>query len=266
MNTLKNKKLLLSAVVVSAALVGCGGAPKKIDSLEEARSSYLEASSKENVVRHATEELDSAKIALNRAQKAWKDDASSWQVDHHAYIASKRVAIANLIAQRKADDEQLATMDMQRQKVQLDIRSKELEQKTAELSELQGLMTERGLLVTLGDVLFDAGQSSLKPSASFNIDKIADYMRKYPDRTANVEGHTDSMGADETNLELSRERALSVRSALIQRGIASSRISTLGYGETAPVADNNSPAGRQANRRVEVIFPEANQVLSALGQ
>ena len=77
-----------------------------------------------------------------------------------------------------------------------------------------------------------------------------------------VEGHTDAMGAGETNLELSRERALSVRNALVQRGIASSRISTHGYGETSPVADNGSPAGRQANRRVEVIFPEAAHLFS----
>lgn len=265
MNTL-NKKMLLSAVVLGTFLAGCAGAPKKNESLEEARSSYLKASSNQNVVRHASEELDNAKVALHRAQKAWKNDASTWQVNHHAYVASKRVAIAELIAQRMADDQQLAGMDTQRQTVQLAIRTQELEQKATELSELQGMMTERGLLVTLGDVLFDVGQSSLKPSASFNIDKIADYMRQYPDRTAIVEGHTDAMGSDETNLELSRERALSVRNALVQRGIASSRISTQGYGEASPVADNNSPGGRQANRRVEVIFPEAAHVMSNLGQ
>lgn len=261
-----NNKALLSAVVLGTALVGCGGAPKKVDSLEDARYSYLEASNDENVVRHAAEELDTAKIALTRADNVWKDDGSTWQVNHFAYVAERRIAIAKLIAQRKIDDEQLDGMDLQRQKVQLDLRSEELERKTAELSELQGKMTERGLLVTLGDVLFDVGQASLKPTAAFNIDKIADYMKKYPDRTANVEGHTDAMGSEETNLELSRERALSVRNALIQRGIASSRISTRGYGESMPVADNESATGRQANRRVEIIFPEAATVVSANSQ
>lgn len=258
------KRSLFCAVAISTALVGCGGAPKKNESLEQARVDYLEASKSEHVVRHATEELDTAKVALTRADNRWKDKEAEWEVNHYAYLASQRVAIAQLIAQRKADDTQLEGMDLQRQKVKLDIRSKELEQKTAELAELQGRMTERGLLVTLGDVLFDVGQATLKPTAGFNVDKIADYMRKYPDRTANVEGHTDAMGEEESNLELSRERALSVRNALIQRGIASSRISTRGFGESMPVADNDSATGRQANRRVEIIFPEAAGVVSAL--
>ncbi|MBX2837101.1 MAG: OmpA family protein [Gammaproteobacteria bacterium] len=265
MKTLSNKTLF-SAIVLSTALVGCGGAPKKVDSLEDAKYAYLEASNDEAVVRHAGEELDTAKSAITRAESVWKDDGSTWQVDHYAYLASQRIAIAQLIAQRKADDSELDGMDLKRQEVQLDLRSKELERKTAELEELQGKMTERGLLVTLGDVLFDVGQASLKPTAAYNIDKIADYMRKYPARTANVEGHTDSMGDEEVNLELSRERALSVRDALIQRGIASSRISTRGFGESAPVADNDSATGRQANRRVEIIFPEAVEVVSALAQ
>ena len=127
---------------------------------------------------------------------------------------------------------------------------------------MQAQITARGIVATLNDVLFDIGEASLKSSSNADIDTIANFMHSYPERQAIVEGHTDNMGDDDFNLDLSRERAVSVRTALVSRGIDASRITTRNLGESVPVADNNTAAGRQKNRRVEVIFPDVGTRVS----
>ena len=97
-----------------------------------------------------------------------------------------------------------------------------------------------------------------------NIDNVAAFMDKYPERQAVIEGHTDNIGDPDYNMGLSRDRAFAVRSALVARGISPARITTEGFGMTLPVASNNTAVGRQENRRVEIIFPDvATQVSSA---
>ena len=263
-------KIKLSASLLSALfIVACGGAPKKVDSLESARSAYSAASNNEFVVRHASTELDDARSALARADKNWKNEGKRSRTEHYAYVASQKVKVAELIAQRKQDDARLESMNIKRQQVQLDVRAQEVElerQKTLEmqqqLEDMQAQITARGIVATLGDVLFDSGEAGLKETAAVNIERIAKFMRQYPERTAIVEGHTDNMGDDDYNLDLSRTRAHSVRSALMARGIDGSRISTVSVGEAVPVADNNTSEGRRKNRRVEVIFPDLETQIS----
>ena len=130
----------------------------------------------------------------------------------------------------------------------------ELEQLMREISELQGQMTDRGIVLTIGDVLFATGKSQLNESAQISMDKIAEFMNKNQKRNLLVEGHTDSVGSDELNLTLSEQRAVSVKSALEKLGIASERIVTVGYGKKFPIAGNDTAAGKQKNRRVDVVI------------
>jgi outer membrane protein OmpA-like peptidoglycan-associated protein len=125
-----------------------------------------------------------------------------------------------------------------------------------DLQSLQGRQTNRGMVVTLGDVLFATGQATLQPGAQRSVQQLATVMQQYPERRVLIEGFTDSQGSDEMNLELSRRRAEAFRSALLQSGVSQERIEVRAHGEGFPVADNGTPAGRQQNRRVEVLFSD----------
>lgn len=126
----------------------------------------------------------------------------------------------------------------------------------AQLREMEALQTERGLIVTLGDVLFAFNKAELTPQAAPRLDKLASFLRQFPDRRLLIEGYTDSVGSDGYNQDLSQRRAQSVRDALAQRGVDPSRITAMGYGKGFPVADNTSPEGRAMNRRVEIVIAD----------
>ena len=118
----------------------------------------------------------------------------------------------------------------------------------------------RGPVLTIGDVLFDFEEATLHQNAAGTMAKAADYLKKNPQRIAVVEGHTDHTGPESFNQMLSEARSQSVKESLMSYGVAESRIKTKGLGETQPVADNNTLAGRQSNRRVEVIFEKLNGI------
>jgi outer membrane protein OmpA-like peptidoglycan-associated protein len=124
------------------------------------------------------------------------------------------------------------------------------------MAELQARETERGLVLTLGNILFDVDGHDLKPGAAPTLDKLAGFLKEYSDRTVLIEGFTDSTGSETYNKNLSDQRAHAVKQALMSRGIEEKRISTQGFGEARPVASNQTPAGRQQNRRVEVVIPD----------
>jgi len=281
----RHARPLAASVLATLLLAACGSAPKPIDSLERARSDYTRAASDTTVVRHAPEELDEANRALKAADARWKEKESRTEIEHYAYLAAQRVEIAELIADAKEADKELDNMKLERQRVQLEVRASELDRSRAEVERsraeieraraeaeelkrqmetLQARETERGMVLTLGDVLFETEQSELAPQAAINIDRIAEFLDVYPERRAIVEGHTDSMGDDDYNMDLSRDRAFAVRQALAARGISTSRITTTGFGEGKPVASNETREGRQANRRVEIIFPDSPTQVSAL--
>lgn len=128
----------------------------------------------------------------------------------------------------------------------------------AEITNLQ--QTQRGLVISLSDILFDVGKSTLRSGAQASINRIAVVLRQYPQHQILVEGHTDATGGDDFNHQLSHDRANSVRMALIEGGVDASKISSEGFGETRPVATNATAAGRQQNRRVEIIIVGAGTV------
>lgn len=124
-----------------------------------------------------------------------------------------------------------------------------------QLADLKAKPTERGMVLTLGDVLFDTGRASLSSGAASPIDHLANFLKKNPGRMATIEGYTDSSGGNDMNQALSERRAEAVKNALIDRGVAVNRIEARGLGESQPVATNATASGRQQNRRVEIVLP-----------
>jgi outer membrane protein OmpA-like peptidoglycan-associated protein len=123
-----------------------------------------------------------------------------------------------------------------------------------ELADLKAKQTERGMVLTVGEVLFALGKADLSPKALPSVDKLAEFLQKYTTRNVLIEGHTDSTGSDQLNMTLSQKRADAVKDALLAKGIAEGRITAKGYGKKYPVASNDTPAGRSQNRRVEVLI------------
>ena len=122
------------------------------------------------------------------------------------------------------------------------------------IDELEARPTPRGLVLTLGDVLFATGSSNLQGGSDATLSNLAAFLNEYPERHVVIEGHTDNVGSASFNQTLSLERAESVRRYLTEHGVQRSRITTAGFGLDRPVASNDTPTGRQQNRRVEVII------------
>lgn len=123
-----------------------------------------------------------------------------------------------------------------------------------QIDALHAQATERGLVLTLGDVLFSTGGATLNAGGTTQLAKLAVFLNKYPERTAVIEGHTDSVGSSDSNQALSQRRAEAVKAYLVGQSIAATRLTASGKGEDSPVGDNASATGRQQNRRVEVII------------
>ena len=128
-----------------------------------------------------------------------------------------------------------------------------------QLAALEALKTERGMVITLGDVLFEFNRAEVKPIAQTRMAQLADFLKQYPDRRVSIEGHTDNIGTPSYNADLSQRRAEAVKSQLVGMGIASDRIATVGYGKDFPVAANDTDTNRAINRRVEVVISETGQ-------
>jgi outer membrane protein OmpA-like peptidoglycan-associated protein len=153
-------------------------------------------------------------------------------------------ALAAAAAERRAAE--LARSEARETRVEIDALR-------ADLSDLQAQQTERGLVVTLGDVLFETDRAELKPGAERTLDGLVRALRDDPAASVSIEGHTDSTGGRDYNIDLSLRRAQAVKDYLASRGIDPGRVSALGLGADYPVASNTTEAGRQQNRRVEVV-------------
>ena len=201
------------------------------------------------------QDLDEKVSALERAKQqlsSAKNEAERARI--LADIQAKEAALANAQADAKAIEAEKARAEAEDLAREAERARAELALLMKELSELQGQLTDRGIVLTIGDVLFAFDKADLNASAQISMDKIAAFLQEKQNRNLLVEGHTDSVGSDEYNQELSEQRAASVKSALVKRGIASERIVTIGYSKKYPLAGNDTVAGRQQNRRVEAII------------
>ena len=194
-----------------------------------------------------------ANNAVTSAQIANEKILTAQANEEIAGSTAQRQAVLIQARERESQKSADQASDARRQADASALRADSLE---AELADLKLQKTERGLVLTLGDVLFDTGQATLKPGAFETLDRLAMALREKSARKVLIEGHTDNVGSDESNRGLSERRAQSVQSALIQRAVARSQITALGKGENFPIASNDSADGRQSNRRVELIFTE----------
>jgi outer membrane protein OmpA-like peptidoglycan-associated protein len=168
-------------------------------------------------------------------------------------VKTREAEQARRAAEARARDAEARARELEQGRRQTD----EIDSKAAalanELQNLKAQRTDRGVVLTIGDVLFAAGKVQVGPGAQRSVDKLADFLKAYPKRNVLIEGHSDNLGHEEYNLRLSQQRAEAVRDLLVARGVAAQRIRTKGYGSKFPVVDNDTAAGRQQNRRVEVI-------------
>lgn len=250
-------------VVTGAAVLllqGCASIPKS-QALDDARNVYAQAESNADVQKYASVSLYDAKLALQKAEAAQKVDEQL----HLAYLAQRQSEITLATAQRKRIEASLESMTEQRDQLSIQMRGQEAklarqdaQAATERVKQLEDELadakkTDRGLVLTLGDVVFESGKADLAPGAYRTIDKLNEFLRANPERRVAVEGHTDNQGGDAYNLALSQRRAEAVAAAITSRGITADRITARGFGEAVPVANNNTAAGRQLNRRVEIV-------------
>ncbi|HEY5264775.1 MAG TPA: OmpA family protein [Steroidobacteraceae bacterium] len=265
---------LLAGMGVSLALCACATTPKPNAALESARSTVQSAEADPNVNKYAALDLEAAKKQLAVAETAALHHKDA-DIDQPAYLAAQTARLAQAHAAAKADDARVAAGQAERDKIILAARSREVNNAQAatanaqasaaqateqtarvqaELDALKAKPTPRGLVLTLGDVLFDTGRAELNPGAARKLDQLAQFLNEHPERRVEIDGFTDSVGSDSYNQDLSSRRADAVKSALLSRGIDASRIATRGYGKAFPVASNTESGGRQLNRRVEVVI------------
>lgn len=244
-------------------MVGCASAPEQNARVEEARLAYNTIAEDPYVARSAATQLRSAKTQLDRADALLEDDADIGQVEHVAYLANRHAQIAEQQGLRAKLQEDISSAEARRQQVMLEMSKSEAEALRAQMEALQAEKTERGMVLTLGDVLFDLNKADLKPAGVRTVQRLSDFMLQYGNRRVRVEGYTDSTGAESYNQDLSERRAMAVRDALTAEGIARSRIEVMGYGEAYPVATNETSAGRQQNRRVEIVISDEDGMIQS---
>jgi outer membrane protein OmpA-like peptidoglycan-associated protein len=279
---------VFTGIGMALALGACVSMPQPNAALEDARAAVRTAEADPNVSKYAPLDLERAKQDLGAAENAAAHHRDA-EVNQPAYLATQNARIAQAHAAAKADDARVASGQTERDRIMLAARTREAENAKAaaenakaaaansravaevalsqrdqaneetarvqaELDALKATPTPRGLVLTLGDVMFDTGRSELKSGGLRKLEQLAQFLNEHADRRVQIDGFTDSVGGDSYNEELSRRRADAVKAALVSRGVDPSRIGTEGYGKAYPVASNSDPGGRQLNRRVEVVI------------
>jgi outer membrane protein OmpA-like peptidoglycan-associated protein len=273
---------ILLGAGLAAILAACSTTPERIESVENARAlvSQVEASPRAGV---AAANVTEARRALAEADRLAEDRGKMNDIEFQSTVASLNAQIANEKIKTAQAREEIEKGTAERQAVLLQSREREAQARALEaerraqeareatlraqtleqeLADLKAKKTDRGIVLTLGDVLFETGRANLQPGAYATVDRLASALKEAPGRTVLIEGHTDSVGSAEFNQRLSENRAESVERALLERGVAANQIRTAGKGETMPVASNDTASGRQQNRRVEMIFQEDRSIAS----
>jgi outer membrane protein OmpA-like peptidoglycan-associated protein len=273
-------------------MAGCASTPHPNEALESARSVVQAAQADPNAAKYAAVDLQTAKSDLAVADAAYqrRDEPS---IAQPAYMAAQNARLAQIRGAAKADDARVAAGQAERDSIVLAARTNQVDSANrakdaanraasdanhatddakvardqatenaarlqAEVDALKAKPTDRGLVLTLGDVLFETGSSTLSSGAGRNMDRLIQFLTEHPERMVQIDGFTDSVGTDSYNQDLSQHRADAVRYQLVSRGISSTRIGTQGYGKAYPVASNSESSGRQLNRRVEVVIGADN--------
>lgn len=281
-------------LAMASLIAACSSVPPANTALDQARERYDAAQRDSQVTSLAAEELKQAGRSLSAANEAWESREPDSRVDHLAYMTLQHVILAQETATGRAAQAVTARAAEERERMLLALRTREADQAREELAEselrnermataqseaaaaaadreserkdarvteleeqlvaLNAKKTDRGMVLTLGDVLFDTGRAQIRPEGARNMQKLAEFLKRYPEARASIEGHTDTVGSAQSNYVLSQRRADSVHSALTSLGVPADSLSTRAHGPDIPVATNDTAAGRQMNRRVEIVF------------
>jgi outer membrane protein OmpA-like peptidoglycan-associated protein len=268
----------INGMAVSAALAlaaACATTPTVSPEVSEAHARVESLAQSPLAGQVANEDLAAARSALAQAEAAQSKHEDAALVSHLAYIARRNADIGLERVQEAEAKQRISKAESDRNAVLMQARTAETQsakadaeasresalQAHAELEDLQqqyealaAKQTERGMVLTLGDVLFDTAQATLKPGAATTIERLSTFLNQNAETRIRIEGHTDSVGSEAYNEDLSRRRAQAVADALTDRGIARDRIDVAARGEGFPVVGNETAAGRQQNRRVEIVF------------
>lgn len=256
-------------LVLGAALLltGCAAAPLN-GGLQQARDRYETTKADADVQRLAARDIARAEDSLKRAERLSEYWGAQSDVAHYAYLSDRYSEIARLHTALELDQARLAKLELDRQRLQLALRESRVasvrQQDQWVEDQIMSLTTQdadRGIVLTLGDVLFDTGEAELQPSANRTVLKLVQYLQANPVRVIRIEGYTDNTGDQAFNLQLSKDRAQAVADMLADLGTDASRIQVQGYGDQYPVEANASERGRALNRRVEIVFSDKQGVL-----
>jgi outer membrane protein OmpA-like peptidoglycan-associated protein len=261
---------LSAAALTLLALTGCASKRAPEQALEQARSEFLAVKGDSAVLHSAPRDVIRAGASLARAERLAGYWGSQDDVLQYAYLSQRYSEIARERSNLALNQERLDKLQLEHERLQLALREaklssvqeqgKWLEEQMVSLATNQ---TERGLVLTLGDVLFDSGESALKPAANRTVLKLVQFLQLNPRRVIRIEGYTDNEGDEQQNQQLSLERAQAVADVLTDLGIDAKRIQVQGYGEAYPLTDNASSLGRAQNRRVEIVFSDDKGLLGA---
>ncbi|BFM12021.1 OmpA family protein [Simiduia litorea] len=260
---LKISGLSLAIMIINA----CTIQPESPNGASDVRAKLSALQDDPTLSSRAQLAIKEAEIATLIAESPEKEKALS---DHQVFMADRKVEIAIATAQTRLLEDQRKGIIEQRETARLDSRTREAnsarkemqsaqqrnEDLERQLLDLNAKKSNRGMVLTLGDLLFETGKSDLKHGITENLDKLSIFLIENDDRQLIVEGYTDNIGSDSFNLNLSLKRADAVKAYLLDHGVADNRMQTSGKGESAPIASNDTATGRQRNRRVEVIIPD----------
>jgi outer membrane protein OmpA-like peptidoglycan-associated protein len=251
--------------------------------VKEAKAEYDVAVRDAALKEQAPDQLKEAKEEFRMIENLKKKGASDQLINHHAYLAKQKVAIAHEMARLNTIEDEIGSAEREQALVMNEVQAAEARfaEREAEharqraeearrrsqmladrINELEAQQTERGIVLTLSNVQFDFGKATLRTGSEQNLAKLTRFLIEYPDRTVLIEGFTDSIGSEEANANLSLRRAEAVKQALINNGIDSDRLMTRGYGEKYAIADNNTNVGRQQNRRVEIVISDDRGIVT----
>jgi outer membrane protein OmpA-like peptidoglycan-associated protein len=208
-----------------------------------------------------TAQRKSAELAVSNAT-AERSKLQLQARTNEADQAHQQAAIAELTAEQKTAEANLARQQAAAAQAGAAQDQASLAAMQAQMDELNAKKTPRGMVITLGDVLFDTNQAHLKSGGERNVQKLAEFLKRYPQRTVLIEGFTDSVGSNSSNQVLSEQRAQAVSMALTGMDVGRERVSTKGYGEAYAVASNDTASGRQLNRRVEIMLSDERGVIA----
>ena len=285
---------VVAVAAAGALLAGCASTPRTSPQLTDARNAVETLSSQPRAMEAAGPDLREARADLSRAEAALRKGKSMDEVNQLSYLALRhaqagqaRVDAARAQAQvaqatqerqqllLQAEKHQRMAAQQQAQSAQQQVQAarneaqqarsqaqsaqQQLASERQQFNQLQkeqlgAQQTEQGMVVTLSNVLFSTGKAVLQPGAHLELDRLATYLKDHPKQRVLIEGNTDNTGSAELNQKLSAARAQAVAQALQLRGVSPSQYQTIGLGEAYPVASNDTSAGRQQNRRVDIVF------------